>query len=265
MPESKRFLGTTNTGDLSALGSDQQREFANVKRLLNNEELVKYFAVPSKNEDNLKIDWFSDAEGEIRRFSKFNKQEIKKTTDELEKLKATLQELSQRAQTDLDKSSILNLCTIPKVKESVLKVGEQLVLINWSYLLRAQKNKPQVVGNFGGLVPTSLEPPTDKEPVVDKEPMEPVVVDKEPMEPVVDKEPMEPIDVKLAETVDKKQFESVDETPTKPTDHFVQKQVVGSRANYWLWAALFLLLLLLNVLMLKDACGIKYITFLHFC
>ena len=264
MPEVKKFLGTTNTGDLSALGSDQQREFSNVKYLLNNDDLVKYFAVPSKNEDNEKIDWYSDAEGQIKRFSKFDEQEIEEVRYELSKLKVTLQELSQRVQTPLDRSSILNLCTIPRIEESVLKVGDQLVLINWSYLLRAQKNKPQVIGSFGGLASTCLELSADKElkEPVDENPAEPM--DKNPAE-TVDESPAEPVANNPAQPVIESPTEPVNETLTKRLDASDQKQEPDRRANYWLWMAVFLLVLLLNVLMLKDACGIKYIPFLFFC
>ena len=272
MPEVKKFLGTTNTGDLSALGSDQQREFSNVKYLLNDDALVKYFAVPSKNEDNEKIDWFSDKEGQIKRFSKFNEDEVKEASQELEVLKAALQEKATSAKTPLDSSSILNLCTIPRIEESVLKVGDQLVLINWSYLLRAQKNKPQVVGDFGGLASTTTMLSKTKEQElaapVDESLTEPA--SEGSVEPVhrhsVNPEYEDPV-----EAVHKHSVNLEDEDPAEPEGEIIVKPLGGSKQkiangmNYWLWIAVFLLLLLINVMMLKDACGIKRIPFLDFC
>ena len=73
------------------------------------------------------------------------------------------------------------------------------------------------------------------------------------------------------EAVHKHSVNLEDEDPAEPEGEIIVKPLGGSKQkiangmNYWLWIAVFLLLLLINVMMLKDACGIKRIPFLDFC
>ena len=63
MARKSNFIGTTETGHLSALGNAQQRDYNFVKNLLNRSDLIKYFAEPSVQENQEKIDWYSDTRG----------------------------------------------------------------------------------------------------------------------------------------------------------------------------------------------------------
>ena len=65
MARKSNFIGTTETGNLSALGNAQQRDYNFVKSLLNRNDLIKYFAEPSVQENQEKIDWYSETRGKI--------------------------------------------------------------------------------------------------------------------------------------------------------------------------------------------------------
>ena len=72
----------------------------------------------------------------------------------------------------------------------------------------------------------------------------------------------EPIDQDLDATPDEDEGveEETNNRETKP-----EKSSSPLFQKKWLWIAIFLFLLLLNVLMLKDACGVRSIPFLYFC
>ena len=55
MSRKSRFIGTSKTGNLSALGNQQQRDYSFINNLLDDENILKYFAEPVLNQNQEKI------------------------------------------------------------------------------------------------------------------------------------------------------------------------------------------------------------------
>ena len=92
MVNRSNLIGQTDTGRLSALGSVTQRDYNYIKSILNDEEMLRYFAEPSLSDNNEKIDWYTQVEGRAKSFNDLNRQEANRTTEELNKLMLKLAE-----------------------------------------------------------------------------------------------------------------------------------------------------------------------------
>ncbi|WP_435229448.1 hypothetical protein ACMAZE_12110 [Pseudopelagicola sp. nBUS_20] len=263
MVSKSKFIGTTDTGKLSALGNFQQRDFNYIKSVLNDEDIIRYFAEPVLSENNEKIDWYTRVEGRPRSFKDLNEIEIKRTTDELNLLMSSLIDKADQASNLLDQQTIMNLTKLPD-KDSIKLVGDQVTIINWAYQLhKSQKQKPQSEG-FAGVV----SPLTVSEDVLDNE------------ENSIITNPSSK-DLKSAEAIlePNPELNSTPETELKrdlkfdePLENLIDgessdeyKKSLGIFYNRWFWLVTFLLLLMLNLLMMKDACGVRSIPFLNFC
>ena len=160
--------------------------------------------------------------------------------------------------TEFDQETIRNLTMLPD-EASIKKVGDQYVIINWAYKLHKKENATNPE-NFAGLVDTSMDEPSqpaEEEPNPNPPSSQPTsentTQDNSPKatEPdIVDE------DTPVDEPIQKEEIENEPNQDTFAKSPFQKK---------WLWVAIFLFLLLLNVLMLKDACGVRSIPFLYFC
>ena len=145
---------------------------------------------------------------------------------------------------------------------SIKKVGDQYVIINWAYKLHKKEKSEKTPENFAGLVDDANE----NENIPNQEDEKPTKQSagpsksSEPTDDAIDN--TEPIDQDLGATLDEDEGveEETDNRATKP-----EKSSSPLFQKKWLWIAIFLFLLLLNVLMLKDACGVRSIPFLYFC
>jgi hypothetical protein len=282
MSRKSRFIGTSKTGNLSALGNQQQRDYNFISNLLDDENILKYFAEPVLNQNQEKIDWYTDADGRPKGFHEFTDQEINTARDELGQLMKRIREKASAARTDLDREAILNLCVLPD-QDSIKKVGDQIVIINWAYQLHKRQRSEATSENFAGFAdqledktPPAIDPnkrtissETENTQINEKLPHSPDTEKEEKPETIKDQE-----DGVDAEEIEEQEPNS-EEFLEKPESPDEEEKSIKTKPfepawptflkNKWLWIALFLLLLILNILMLKDACGVKSIPFLYFC
>ena len=259
MARVRNFIGTTETGKLSALGNQKQRDYDYIAGILNDPEISKYFAEPSVREDNQSIDWYTEAKGKIKDFEELNATEVSKLKRELTQLFNSLEQKRLASTTEFDQETIRNLTMLPD-EASIKKVGDQYVIINWAYKLHKKEKNATNPENFAGLVDTSMDDtsqPAEEElnpnPPSSQPTSENTTQDNSPnaTEPdIVDE------DIPVDEPIQKEEIENEPNQDTFAKSLFQKK---------WLWVAIFLFLLLLNVLMLKDACGVRSIPFLYFC
>jgi hypothetical protein len=254
MVRKSKFIGTTETGQLSALGNNQQREFEFIRNLINEDSVLKYFAEPSIHENQEKIDWYSEADGNVKKFQDFTDNEITQAKSEFNDLMDKLKVKSLAAKSDIDRETILNLTMLPD-QDSIKKVGDQFVIINWAYKLHKRESTNGTFANFAGFAeneaPNILN--TDEDKTSDAQDI--VQPSSKILEPQV---PTEKAPVQ-------KTYSSNTEEPIKETDLRPERAINPLITNTWFWLVFFLIFLLLNVLMLKDACGVKSVPFLYFC
>ena len=93
MARKRNFIGTTETGKLSALGNQKQRDFNYIEELLNDPSISKYFAEPSVREDSQNIDWYTEAEGKVKGFNDFTPNEVSQLKEETPLLTAPVASL----------------------------------------------------------------------------------------------------------------------------------------------------------------------------
>jgi hypothetical protein len=113
MVNRSNLIGQTDTGRLSALGSVTQRDYNYIKSILNDEEMLRYFAEPSLSDNNEKIDWYTQVEGRAKSFNDLNRQEANRTTEELNKLMLKLAEKAKATNNTHDHQTIMNLTKLP--------------------------------------------------------------------------------------------------------------------------------------------------------
>lgn len=261
MARKSNFIGTTETGQLSAIGNSQQREFEFIRNLINDESILQYFAEPSLHENQEKIDWYSQADGKIKKFQDFDIGEIDDARSELNELMAKLQKAAQEAKTDIDRETILNLTVLPDL-ESIKKVGDQFVIINWAYKLRKRGEKSEKSANFAGFIDQKT---TDHTHVIEPQKQREEFIKVTAAEQENDKaEGIEQSEEQIKEQIDDngQNDGSIGINQTDEGNSISRNSLFN---NPWVWMAVFLFLLILNILMLKDACGIKSIPFLNFC
>lgn len=282
MSRKSRFIGTSKTGNLSALGNQQQRDYSFINNLLDDENILKYFAEPVLNQNQEKIDWYTDADGRPKGFHEFTDQEINTAKDELGRLMTRIREKASVARTDLDKEAILNLSVLPD-QDSIKKVGDQIVIINWAYQLHKRQRSEVTSENFAGFA-DQLDDKTSPAEELIKEPKNSDrenthINEKLPYSTAADKQEKSETIKDQEDGIDAEEFEEKEpdseefsDKPEPPYEKEKSNKTEPSKPawptflkNKWLWIALFLLLLILNILMLKDACGVKSIPFLYFC
>ena len=259
------FIGTTETGQLSALGNNQQREFEFIRNLINDENIIKYFAEPSIHENQEKIDWYSEADGKVKKFQDFTDNEISQAKSEFSDLIAKLRLKSSTAKSDSDKETILNLSMLPD-QDSIKKVGDQFVIINWAYKLHKRESTDRKSANFAGFVesePSDVLHTDEDETSVSEDVVEASSKPLGPQAPTEDP----PVKENYPTNTDgsKEEMRPGEASERKETDLPPARAINTLFSNNWFWIALFLVFLLLNVLMLKDACGVKSVPFLYFC
>ena len=259
-----RLIGTTKTADLSALGSNQQRDLDYIQTLISDKNILGYFAEPVINQNNEKIDWYTNATGQIKLFKELTEADQANVKEKLNKLTAKLTNYSDKVKNNFDKLTFNNLCKIPDTN-SIVKVGNQIVIINWAYQLRKSRDVGANLENFAGLTnpPDTIE--LERNDVQAKqfpseiEPIPVDIVEVATVEPVISA----PVDTVGAERDLPPGSSSPQDSST--THQPALKNFQRWMKKYWVWLFIFTILLVLNVILVRDACGIRGITFLNFC
>jgi hypothetical protein len=273
MARKSNFIGTTQTGNLSALGNAQQRDFDFIRNLLKREDLTNYFAEPSVQENQEKIDWYSSAEGKVVAFSDFDEAQIETARNELNALMRELSQLARLAENEFDQQAIKNLSVLPD-RDSIKLVGDQITIINWAYKLHKREKNERQSANFAGFVrPNEEDLDNQASSIIHEKPLDVGTADEEQkdyddlIEDVYDKNDE-------AEGVFDQVGSSTTENLENLTETFQDDISDSSSKNdrreessqsIWVWILVFFLMLVLNLLLLKDACGVQGLPFLYFC
>ena len=262
MARKSNFIGTTETGNLSALGNAQQRDYNFVKNLLNRNDLIKYFAEPSVQENQEKIDWYSETRGKIIGFQDFSKDQVKRARTELNHLIRELSHLASSAENQVDRQAIENLSVLPDT-DSIKMVGDQITIINWAYRLHKRAKGDRQSSNFAGFVGADaaieeiIENNTDtvvEDEIESNNDVQSETVASSSTETESDLSPKIDELEELLPEVEQDVLENI--TDVNPP--LFNK--VG-----WILLTSFFLLLILSIILLKDACGVKGLPFLYFC
>jgi len=263
MARKSNFIGTTQTGNLSALGNAQQRDFDFIRNLLKREDLTNYFAEPSVQENQEKIDWYSSAEGKVVAFSDFDEAQIETARRELNGLMRELSQLASLAESEFDQQAIKNLSVLPD-RDSIKLVGDQITIINWAYKLHKREKNERQSTNFAGFVGLNDEElDSQASSKVYEKPLDLGSADEKKMDH----------DDKIADVSDQvyssttENLENLKETVQDhiPESSFQNRTQEESSQKIWIWLLVFFLVLVLNLLLLKDACGVHGLPFLYFC
>ena len=248
-----RHITTTLTGNLSALGNSQQRDFNFIGEILNDNEILKHFAEPVLTENQEKIDWYTAENGTVKSFDDFSELEIRDVKADLSALMGRLEQISVNARSELEREAINNLSRLPD-QQSIKMVGSQVIIINWAYRIHRKGQRHKSVENFAGLAePTGGPSKLDQSSTINVE-------DNLNKKGSLDGSPgVPPADINLKDPIS-------DVAKDKPkVGPELEKDDVAKGSWFWLSVAIFLILLLLNALMLKDACGVRGLGFLYFC
>ena len=142
-------------------------------------------------------------------------------------------------------------------QDSIKLVGDQVTIINWAYKLHKRSKGDRQSTNFAGFADLN----TDAE--------------HETEETVVESKSSE-TEVPLSDTQREEKSNRISEE-NHPSNSLVdqkdesQREVQNKLSRFpiirrsWIWLLLFFVLLVLNLLLLKDACGVKGLPFLYFC
>ena len=141
MVNRSNLIGQTDTGRLSALGSVTQRDYNYIKSILNDEEMLRYFAEPSLSDNNEKIDWYTQVEGRAKSFNDLNRQEANRTTEELNKLMLKLAEKAKATNNTHDHQTIMNLTKLPDT--DLNKISWRSSYNHQLVISAPQKSKPK--------------------------------------------------------------------------------------------------------------------------
>lgn len=262
MTRKSNFIGTTEIGNLSALGNAQQRDYNFVKNLLDRDDLAKYFAEPSVQENQEKIDWYSETSGKIIGFQDFSVDQVQKARNELNHLTRELSLLASSAENQVDRQAIENLSVLPDT-DSIKMVGDQITIINWAYRLHKRAKGDRQSSNFAGFVETGAEieeiSDTNLDGILEKETAAEnnTQVETEKNSDNTTKSDLPPITSEPKE-LPPEAHQYVEDKPT------LSDTIVFDKVG-WILLSLFFLLLILSILLLKDACGVKGLPFLYFC
>lgn len=259
MARKSNFIGTTETGSLSALGNQQQRDYDFMTDLIKDPSIMKYFAEPSVQQNHEKIDWYSPVNGKIKSFEDFTVTEIEETKSELGRLSISLKQKARAANNAFEKQAIDNLSILPD-QASIKKVGNQLVIINWAYQLHKRERGSSTHDNFAGLAKIDAEELINQNvaPKISDEIRSDETTDSE-----LEKQQLNDIGgVNPIHTSSNSEEHDNVGAPELEEKTISQKE---DRSWTWFWLILFFILLILNILLLKDACGVRFIPFLNFC
>jgi hypothetical protein len=262
MARKSNFIGTTETGNLSALGNAQQRDYNFVKSLLNRNDLIKYFAEPSVQENHEKIDWYSETRGKIIGFQDFSKEQVQRAHTELNHLMRELSHLASSAENQVDRQAIENLSVLPDT-DSIKMVGDQITIINWAYRLHKRAKGDRQSSNFAGFVGADSEIEEILENNEDA-----IVEDEITSNDYVQSETLEGSSKSTKSDLTQKTDELEELLPEAEQD--VDENATDANLPLfhkvgWILLTLFFLLLILSIILLKDACGVKGLSFLYFC
>lgn len=262
MARKSNFIGTTETGNLSALGNAQQRDYNFVKNLLNRNDLIKYFAEPSVQENQEKIDWYSETRGKIIGFQDFSEEQVQRARTELNHLIRDLSHLASSAENQVDRQAIENLSVLPDT-DSIKMVGDQITIINWAYRLHKRAKGDRQSSNFAGFVGADPE----IEEIIESSD-DAVAEDEVTSNDNVQSETLEGSAKSTGSDLIQKTDELEDLLPEAEQD--LDENVTDANPPLfnkvgWILLTLFFLLLILSIILLKDACGIKGLPFLYFC
>ena len=262
MTRKSNYIGTTETGNLSALGSAQQRDYNFVKDLLNRNDLIKYFAEPSVQEHQEKIDWYTEAHGKIVSFQNFTTDQVQRARDELSQLIQELSSLALAAENQVDRQAIENLSVLPD-KDSIKMVGNQVTIINWAYRLHKRAKGDRQSSNFGGFLAKDTEINNPIETNADVS-----------LEQNMASNAFVSAKNVISSPNTSEIFQSVNPYELKETSPGADQDIdVNMTDDYrpllnklvWFLLLLFFLLLIIVIILLKDACGVKGLPFLYFC
>ena len=260
MARKSNFIGTTETGNLSALGNAQQRDYNFVKGLLNRDDLIKYFAEPSVQENQEKIDWYSDTRGKIISFPDFTTPQVRRAHDELNQLIKELSTLASRAENQVDSQAIENLSVLPD-KDSIKMVGDQITIINWAYRLHKRAKGDRQSSNFAGFVEKDSETDEIIEKTAGKE-VEQEIISNDDVGTLKNASEPAQSDPKYINDATEEISPEIDQgVGNKSTD---SKSLMVNKVS-WILVSIFFVLLILTLILLKDACGVKALPFLYFC
>jgi hypothetical protein len=248
-----RHICTSRTADLSPLGNERQHEFIEISEALGDEQLLAYFAEPVMLENREKIDWYTDQKGPSESYKNLMSADQLKVRSKLQELVCTLN-LKAKNASSVEKSIILkNIQSIPD-EDSILVVGDQIVLVNWSYKKRSHRQKNLTIGEF------SNETMKEETPTVELVNVEKKSINDNKSYEIEDNSAAEKNEKPKVEEKTKK--DSLIENHTNPAAEISH---INIWEQNWFWAVIFLCLLVLLVLLLKDACGVNGLWFLDFC
>lgn len=273
MARKSNFIGTTQTGNLSALGNAQQRDFDFIRNLLKREDLTNYFAEPSVQENQEKIDWYSSAEGKVVAFSDFDEAQIETARRELNGLMRELSQLASLAESEFDQQAIKNLSVLPD-RDSIKLVGDQITIINWAYKLHKREKNERQSTNFAGFVGLNDEElDSQASSKVYEKPLDLGSADEEKKDhddKIADVSDQNDEIADVSDQVYSSTIENLENLKETVQDHipegsFQNRTQEESSQKIWIWLLVFFLVLVLNLLLLKDACGVHGLPFLYFC
>jgi uncharacterized integral membrane protein len=265
MARKSNLIGTTETGNLSALGNAQQRDYNFVKSLLQRDDLIKYFAEPSVQESQERIDWYSETRGKITGFPNFNASQVERARIELNELSRELFALASKTENQVDKHAIENLSVLPDT-DSIKMVGDQITIVNWAYRLHKRAKGDRQSTNFAGFAGFA-EPETELDDQSNTNSNVGAVETEQPKADAADqilnqKNTSEEI-VSTHNRDTSPNFKQ--EIDQEPEDHRANNRTPMTNTATWVLLSAFFLLLILILILLNDACGVVGLPFLYFC
>ncbi len=184
-----------------------------------------------------------------------------------------LSQLARLAENEFDQQAIKNLSVLPD-RDSIKLVGDQITIINWAYKLHKREKNERQSANFAGFVrPNEENLDNQASSIIHEKPLDVGTADEEQkdyddlIEDVYDKDDE-------AEGVFDQVGSSTTENLENLTETFQDDISDSSSKNdrreessqsIWVWILVFFLMLVLNLLLLKDACGVQGLPFLYFC
>jgi hypothetical protein len=230
--------------------------------LLNRNDLIKYFAEPSVQENHEKIDWYSETRGKIIGFQDFSKEQVQRAHTELNHLMRELSHLAASAENQVDRQAIENLSVLPDT-DSIKMVGDQITIINWAYRLHKRAKGDRQSSNFAGFVGADSE---IEEILKNNE--DAIAEDEITSNDYVQSETLEGSSKSTKSDLTQKTDELEELLPEAEQD--VDENATDANLPLfhkvgWILLTLFFLLLILSIILLKDACGVKGLSFLYFC
>lgn len=269
MSGTSRLLATTQTANFSPLGSPKHREFIELADAVNNPKLLLYFAEPVMSVNGEKIDWYTSVDGPITPFNLLQEQQKLSIRQQLVELESEIQRLIKINRDDNRKTVLENAICVPSL-DNLLLVGNQIILTLWSYKIKSKRKTNTTLAGLIGELDKENQAPEEH---VRVNPPTLGSTEHVPVDQTTDEETATPDqqwhnDQPSAE-------DALDENSSVRSNKTLETGPngldAGAKHNDWLWAnpwfwiACFFILLVVNIILIKDACGIKGIWFLDFC